>query len=139
VPLKVGEIIKLIEADGWLLDRTRGSHRQYRHPVKPGTVTIAGETERHVASSHRGKHPEAGADRAEAVVTGYVVIIERDEAGGYSAWAPDLPGVVAAAASYDECLELMREAVELHIESLREHGDPIPAPAAVGAETIAAA
>ena len=43
VPLKVGEIIKLIEADGWLLDRTRGSHRQYRPPVKPGTVTIAGK------------------------------------------------------------------------------------------------
>lgn len=72
-------------------------------------------------------------------MTGYVVIIERDEVGGYSAWAPDLPGVVAAAATYDECLELMREAVELHIDSLRQYGDPIPAPAAVGAETIAAA
>ena len=43
MPLKVGEIIKLIEADGWVLDRTRGSHRQYRHQVKPGTVTIAGK------------------------------------------------------------------------------------------------
>ena len=43
MPLKVGEIIKLIEADGWVLDRTRGNHRQYRHQVKPGTVTIAGK------------------------------------------------------------------------------------------------
>ncbi len=43
MPLKVGEIIKLIEADGWVLDRTRGSHRQYRHQAKPGTVTIAGK------------------------------------------------------------------------------------------------
>ena len=72
-------------------------------------------------------------------MTGYVVIIERYDAGGYSAWAPDLPGVVAAAATYDTCLELMREAVVFHIESLREHGDPVPAPAAVGAETVAAA
>jgi predicted RNase H-like HicB family nuclease len=72
-------------------------------------------------------------------VTGYVVIIECDEAGGYSAWAPDLPGVVAAAPTYDECLALMREAVEFHIEGLREHGEPIPAQAAVGAETITAA
>ena len=72
-------------------------------------------------------------------MTGYVVIIERDESGGYSAWAPDLPGVVAAASTYDECLALMREAVEFHIEGLREHGEPIPAPAAVGAETIIAA
>ena len=66
----------------------------------------------------------------------YVVIIERDEAGGYSAWAPDLPGVVAAASSYDECLALMREAVEFHLEGLREDGLPIPAPAAVGATVI---
>ena len=72
-------------------------------------------------------------------MTGYVVIIERDEAGGYSAWAPDLPGVVAAAPTYEECLALMREAVEFHIEGLREHGDPIPAPSAVGAETVIAA
>ena len=43
VPLKVSEMIKLIEADGWVLARTRGSHRQYRHPVKPGLVTIAGK------------------------------------------------------------------------------------------------
>jgi predicted RNase H-like HicB family nuclease len=68
----------------------------------------------------------------------YVIIIERDEEGGYSAWAPDLPGVVAAAASYDECLTLMREAVEFHLDGLREDGEPIPAPAAVGAETVAA-
>ena len=39
---KVRDAIRLLGADGWLLARTRGSHRQYRHPVKPGTVTIAG-------------------------------------------------------------------------------------------------
>ena len=43
MPLKVGEAIKMIEADGWYLVATRGSHRQYRHPVKPGRVTIAGK------------------------------------------------------------------------------------------------
>jgi predicted RNase H-like HicB family nuclease len=72
-------------------------------------------------------------------MTQYLVIIERDEAGGYSAWAPDLPGVIAAAASYGECLELMREAVELHIEGLREDGLPVPAANAVGAETVTTA
>jgi predicted RNA binding protein YcfA (HicA-like mRNA interferase family) len=40
--MKVKDAIKLLEADGWKLARTRGSHRQYHHPVKPGTVTIAG-------------------------------------------------------------------------------------------------
>ena len=39
---KVREAIRIVERDGWRLDRTNGSHRQYKHPVKPGTVTIAG-------------------------------------------------------------------------------------------------
>jgi predicted RNA binding protein YcfA (HicA-like mRNA interferase family) len=41
--MKVREMIKLIEEDGWYLDRTRGSHRQYRHDQKKGVVTIAGK------------------------------------------------------------------------------------------------
>lgn len=40
--MKVREVIKLIEQDGWYLVTTRGSHRQYKHPAKPGRVTIAG-------------------------------------------------------------------------------------------------
>jgi predicted RNA binding protein YcfA (HicA-like mRNA interferase family) len=40
--MKVRDLIRLIEADGWFLVRTTGSHRQFHHPAKPGTVTIAG-------------------------------------------------------------------------------------------------
>jgi predicted RNA binding protein YcfA (HicA-like mRNA interferase family) len=40
--LKVRDLVKRIEQDGWKLARTNGSHQQYHHPVKPGTVTIAG-------------------------------------------------------------------------------------------------
>jgi predicted RNA binding protein YcfA (HicA-like mRNA interferase family) len=40
--VKVREVIRLIEADGWYVVRTRGSHRQYHHETKTGTVTIAG-------------------------------------------------------------------------------------------------
>lgn len=40
---KVREAIRLVERNGWRLARTRGSHRQYRHPDRPGTVTIAGK------------------------------------------------------------------------------------------------
>jgi predicted RNA binding protein YcfA (HicA-like mRNA interferase family) len=42
--MKVREIISALEADGWRLVRTRGSHRQFRHPIKPGTVTVAGKS-----------------------------------------------------------------------------------------------
>jgi predicted RNA binding protein YcfA (HicA-like mRNA interferase family) len=40
--VKVREVIRLLEVDGWWHIRTTGSHRQFRHPVKPGTVTVAG-------------------------------------------------------------------------------------------------
>jgi predicted RNA binding protein YcfA (HicA-like mRNA interferase family) len=40
--LKVREIIKMIEDDGWYLVVTKGSHRQYKHSEKPGRITIAG-------------------------------------------------------------------------------------------------
>jgi predicted RNA binding protein YcfA (HicA-like mRNA interferase family) len=40
--MKIREIIRQIQDGGWFLIRTRGSQRQYHHPTKPGTVTIAG-------------------------------------------------------------------------------------------------
>lgn len=40
--MKVREIIRLLEGDGWYLVATRGSHRQYKHADKPGRVTVAG-------------------------------------------------------------------------------------------------
>jgi predicted RNA binding protein YcfA (HicA-like mRNA interferase family) len=41
--MKVREIIKRLEADGWVQVRMRRSHRQFHHPTKPGTVTVAGK------------------------------------------------------------------------------------------------
>ena len=43
MPLKVSEMIKIIEADSWYLERVTGSHRQFRHATRPGTTTIAGK------------------------------------------------------------------------------------------------
>lgn len=41
--MKVRDVIKLIEADGWYLSRQRGSHRQFKHPTKSGLVTVPGK------------------------------------------------------------------------------------------------
>lgn len=41
--MKISEIVRRLEAEGWVLMRTKGSHRQYKHPVKPGLVTVAGK------------------------------------------------------------------------------------------------
>lgn len=43
MPLKVKELIELLENDGWFLVRQRGSHRQYHHPQKTGAVTVSGK------------------------------------------------------------------------------------------------
>ncbi|HKQ48094.1 MAG TPA: type II toxin-antitoxin system HicA family toxin [Phycisphaerae bacterium] len=40
--MKVREVLKILRKDGWGIDRIRGSHRQFRHPTKKGTVTVAG-------------------------------------------------------------------------------------------------
>ncbi|MGA8488849.1 MAG: type II toxin-antitoxin system HicA family toxin [Terriglobales bacterium] len=42
--MKVRDVIKRVEQDGWRLVRTKGSHRQYHHPSKRGTVTVAGHS-----------------------------------------------------------------------------------------------
>jgi len=41
--VKVRDVIRTLERDGWRLDRQVGSHRQFRHPDRPGTVTVAGK------------------------------------------------------------------------------------------------
>ena len=68
----------------------------------------------------------------------YVVIYERGKEG-WGAWVPDLPGCVAAGDTREEVEQLIREAIEAHIESLREHGEPVPEPSSsVGAVEVAA-
>ena len=57
----------------------------------------------------------------------YTVFFE-PTATGYSAHVPDLPGCVAAAATLEETRQLIREAIEFHIEGMRLHGDVVPEP-----------
>jgi predicted RNase H-like HicB family nuclease len=57
----------------------------------------------------------------------YLIIYEKTTTG-YSAYAPDLPGCIVAGFSLEETAQLMRRAVELHLESMRADGDPIPEP-----------
>jgi predicted RNA binding protein YcfA (HicA-like mRNA interferase family) len=42
--MKIRDVVKMLEIDGWRLARQRGSHRQFKHPTKPGLVTIAGKS-----------------------------------------------------------------------------------------------
>ena len=70
-------------------------------------------------------------------MTGYGVIIE-GEAGGYSAYVPDLPGCVAAGASITEVEGLIAEAIEAHVAAMVAAGEPVPPPAAVATRVVPA-
>ena len=59
----------------------------------------------------------------------YLVIYEKS--ANWGAYVPDLPGLGVAGSTLDEVKKLVREAIDFHLEGMREHGDPIPEPSAV--------
>ena len=52
---KVKDVLQMLKKDGWYLARTKGDHRQFKHPSKPGTVTI-GLTHRDISTSIHGQY-----------------------------------------------------------------------------------
>ena len=82
--MKVRDVIQMLERDGWSIARTRGSHRQYKHPTKPGLVTIPGKPSNDLAVGTLGS------------------VFKRE----------------------------MTEAIEFHLEGMREEGYEIPTPRA---------
>src|SRR4028118_1222546 len=97
--MKVRAVIKLIEEDGWYLARTRGSHRQFKHPSKSDLVTIAGKPSDDASTRHVKQHNDASSTQGtegcrRRRVMRYAIVIEKLESN-YSAYVPDLPGCVA--------------------------------------------
>ena len=70
-------------------------------------------------------------------MTGYAVVIE-GEGDSFSAYVPELPGCIAAGASVEEVQQLIREAIDFHIEAMREAGEPVPAPTTTATTIIEA-
>jgi predicted RNase H-like HicB family nuclease len=67
---------------------------------------------------------------------GYVVVFEGDDESGYSAYSPDLPGVVAAGDSRHDTETLMIEAMATHIAMLQQEGLPVPETSEAASVTI---
>lgn len=72
------------------------------------------------------EHSAAGGMALDADIA-YAIVIEAGETN-YSAYAPDVPGCVAAGDTVEETIALMREALRLHFELMREDGEEIPKP-----------
>jgi predicted RNase H-like HicB family nuclease len=69
-------------------------------------------------------------------VRGYVVVFEGNDDDGYSAYSPDLPGVVAAGSTRQETEQLMIEAMGEHIALLRASGEAVPEPSDSDSVTV---
>lgn len=98
---KVIEVIKLLEADGWILMAIKGDHRQYKHPTKKGKVTIRGHK---IIVNVSWCNHNFGASLSENV-----------------------PGAIALTAkTYDELLDEVRQTLNFHIEGMIADGDDVP-------------
>jgi predicted RNase H-like HicB family nuclease len=120
--MKVRDIIKLLERDGWYLRQTRKSSAiQASGEVR--TRHVAGASERRSSTGHSKQRPQTS--RIETL--NYVVIYEKSSTG-WAAYVPDLPGVVTTGATKTEVRSLIQEAIEFHLDGLKEDRLPIPEP-----------
>jgi len=110
------------------------------HSLQPSAVIVNSNIRRSlVASLYPGTHlttfipkPEeyldaSGPEEIEFHIMRYAMIIEPGERN-YSAYLPDLPGCVATGKTIEELRQRMSEAIELHLDGMREDGLPIPEP-----------
>lgn len=104
--MTVRDLIALLQTNGWVQVRTRGSHRRFQHPSRPGTVTIAGKP---------------GVDVPAGTLNSALKQRGLERLGANTACA-------ISSKSRDAVVTLIRAAIALHIESLRQDGEPVPPP-----------
>jgi predicted RNA binding protein YcfA (HicA-like mRNA interferase family)/predicted RNase H-like HicB family nuclease len=121
--MKVAEVLRLLQNDGWNLVATRGSHRQFKHASKPGRVTVPGKPSDDLAPGTLNSILKQASLKWGCMR--YAIVIEKAE-GNYSAYVPDLPGCVATGATVAEVESEIREAIVFHLDGLREDGMPVP-------------
>ena len=94
---------------------------------KIGNCARGREAERRYATRHAQQRPEAGWTEEIGEIMRYVVILEEGPEG-WGAYVPDLPVCVAAGETRQETLDLIREAIEFHLDGMKERGDLMPEP-----------
>jgi predicted RNA binding protein YcfA (HicA-like mRNA interferase family)/predicted RNase H-like HicB family nuclease len=126
--MKVREVLRRLRSDGWVQVKSKGAHRQFKHQTKRGRVTVSGKPGDTVppgtlASIFR----QAGWDEQGADMKRYAIVIE-DAGTNLAAYVPDLPGCIATGRTKEEVEQLIREAIELHLEGMAEDGLAVPEP-----------
>ena len=102
-------------------------------PVSPsrssGNGHDRGSSKRRGAGGHVEQHPKASRPQRQVEQLSYVVVFERAPRN-FSAYVPDLPGCVATGKTRERVEKLIREAIGLHLEMMRQYNEPIPRPSA---------
>jgi predicted RNase H-like HicB family nuclease len=112
------------------LVRTRGDHRQFKHPTKPGRVKVAGKPGDDLPPGTLNSILKQAGLKQLVTLTRYAIVVEKAEAND-AAYVPDLPGCVATEATVEETEARLREAIGLHLEGMREDGRAIPEPSSI--------
>lgn len=116
--------------EGWLdYAKNPGQPSPIQAPSEAGYGHGVREAEPGYSARYPQQYPEASWAKMAAMK--YLVVLEQSS-NGFGAYVPDLPGCVAAAETRAEVVSLIREAIEFHIEGLRQAGDPVPPPTSQG-------
>jgi predicted RNase H-like HicB family nuclease len=131
------DLVRMVEAAGWVLFRTKGS---YQHTVirrvPESSHSLWRKTWKRCPAGNSEQHFTTG--WAEMTDKQYVIVIEKAADGSYSAYVPDLPGCVSCGDTLDKLRVNIEEAVQDHIDALRDTGQPVPQPSTMAATVHAA-
>ena len=116
--MNVRELIRLVED---------------KHPSKPNVVTIPGHPGDDGACRHSEIDLESSRVGEGEMRVKYAVLFEKAE-NNWAAYVPDLPGCMTTGKTLEETEANIREAIEGHLRTLRDFGDPIPEPTSVAKE-----
>jgi predicted RNase H-like HicB family nuclease len=94
-----------------------------------------GQARRRRAEGHRGEYPSPSRTTEAEPMSEYLVVIKH-EGESWGAYCPDLPGVGVVGDTQEEVERLIREAITFHLDGLRQAGEPIPSPTAVGTTLV---
>ncbi len=111
-------IIRILESKGWIEVIHGGSHKQFKHPQKPGRVTVPHpERELQAATILRAEEPMH-----------YIAYLHKDRNSDFGVSFPDFPGCITAGKTLEEARQLATEALSMHVEGMLEDKQLIPEP-----------
>ena len=121
------DVIAKLRADGWYEVAQAGSHKQFKHPMKSGRVTVVYPSREIPIGTLRSIEKQAGL-KLRVVMRSYIALIHKDAEHDFGVSFPDLPGCVTAGSDLDEARAFAEEALALHVAGLAEDGVAVPEP-----------